>query len=37
MANSKKDTKIIEYHLNRHQPDKLQLAIHDLNDYITTY
>jgi len=25
---------ILEYHLNRHQPDKPQFAIHDLNSYI---
>lgn len=25
---------INEYHLNRHQPDKPQLAVHNLNDYI---
>lgn len=34
MANKKIDNKIIEYHLNRHQPDMPQLAIHDLNEYI---
>lgn len=29
--------KLIEYHLNRHQPDMPQLAIHDLNEYITKH
>jgi len=28
---------INEYHLNRHQPDKPQFAIHDLNSYIKTH
>ena len=36
MANH--SNKIInEYHLNRHQADKPQFAIHDLNDYITKH
>lgn len=31
-----KDSVITEYHLNRHQPDKPQLAILDLNNHIAT-
>ncbi|GAA4234050.1 4-hydroxyphenylacetate catabolism regulatory protein HpaA [Postechiella marina] len=37
MANTNTENKIVEYHLNRHQPDKPQLAIHDLNEYITKH
>lgn len=33
MAKEKQDI-IHEYHLNRHQPDKPQFALHDLNSYI---
>lgn len=29
--------KIIEYHLNKQQPDMPQLAIHDLNEYMTNH
>ncbi len=34
MESRKRKNVINEYHLNRHQPDKPQLAIHNLNDYI---
>lgn len=37
MENKKTDNIINEYHLNRHQPDKAQFAIHDLNDYVTKH
>lgn len=37
MEKKKTNHTINEYHLNRHQPDKPQLAIHDLNDYITKH
>lgn len=37
MANKKPDNIIVEYHLNRHKPDMPQLAIHDLNEYITKH
>lgn len=37
MENKKTDNIINEYHLNRHQPDKPQFAIHDLNDYVTKH
>jgi AraC-like DNA-binding protein len=30
----KNEYTILEYHLNRHQPDKPQFAVHDLNTYI---
>ncbi|MDJ1469267.1 helix-turn-helix domain-containing protein [Xanthocytophaga flava] len=31
---AKEETTINEYHLNRHQPDKPQFAIHDLHEYL---
>lgn len=34
MSNKKNENTINEYHLNRHQPDKPQFAIHDLNEYV---
>ncbi len=37
MENKKTENIISEYHLNRHQPDKPQFAIYDLNDYVTEY
>ncbi|WKB82926.1 AraC family transcriptional regulator [Cellulophaga lytica] len=37
MINKRTANTIVEYHLNRHQPEKPQLAIHDLNDYITKH
>lgn len=33
---AKEKTKINEYHLNRHQPDRPQFALHDLNGYLKT-
>ena len=37
MASKKTENKIIEYHLNRHQPNMPQLAVHDLNEYSTKH
>ncbi|GEQ86031.1 4-hydroxyphenylacetate catabolism regulatory protein HpaA [Patiriisocius marinistellae] len=37
MPNKIIENTIIEYHLNRHQPDKPQFAIHDLKEYITKH
>ena len=34
---SKAENIINEYHLNRHQPDKPQFAIHDLNEYVNKH
>lgn len=36
MEKQKHDT-INEYHLNQHQPDKAQFAIHDLNQYLKNH
>src|SRR5690606_4552550 len=33
-ANKNVEDTINEYHLNRHEPDKAQFAIHNLNDYV---
>ena len=37
MADNNTENTIIEYHLNRHQTGLPQLAIHDLNEYITKH
>jgi AraC family transcriptional activator of pobA len=37
MTNKKTENTINEYHLNRHQPDKPQFAVHDLGDYLTRH
>ncbi len=34
MEQNKIEKSISEYHLNRHQPDKAQFVIYDLNDYV---
>jgi len=34
MENKKAENTVLEYHLNRHRPDRPQFAVYDINDYL---